>query len=354
MNVADRFKPVSQIEVKRTVEVGESVGKLQVSAPESHLEVVKQVPQAGSLEDLIAMDVRDEESARKAKEAKDEESAARKAKKRFEEEEAKRAEEAREKELQRKREEEAKARKAEKAERAAAEQRLKEEAEKKEAERREAEKIERAQQHQQVEAAAENGDHAALLLAKQKALELAQQWLAEEENRHAKTTAALQASEKEKSAAVAEAKREREQREHAEAEGRKASQQLAEMGTEMANHVAELEREIARLKAEVATQKTEISKLSGELASAKAAPPPAAAVAAASASEIPKFSSWKEFFVLAGLPEEAASEYATLFEDAAIELSQAVDLTKDELAELEVPMGHRMKILKLIKQPQKE
>jgi len=64
---------------------------------------------------------------------------------------------------------------------------------------------------------------------------------------------------------------------------------------------------------------------------------------------LPEFKSWKEFFVVAGVPEDAAGEYGTLFQDAEIELSQAVDLTKDELAELDVPMGHRMKILKLIK-----
>jgi hypothetical protein len=48
------------------------------------------------------------------------------------------------------------------------------------------------------------------------------------------------------------------------------------------------------------------------------------------------------------VPEAAAGEYASLFEDAEIELSQALDLTKDELATLDIKLGHQMKILKKI------
>ncbi len=361
MNVADRFKPVSQIEVKRTVEVSDSVGRLQVAAPESQIEVVKQVPQTGSLDDLIAQDTRDDESQQKAREAREEESAARKAKKRFEEEEAKRAEEARAREAQKKRDEEKAARRAEKEK----ERAIQQEAEKQEMERRARERAaasavvtEQAEAHVAASAAVSGsgGGGISALAAKQKALELAQQWLAEEEAKHQQTTASLAESEKQRAKVASELAEERERREAAESESRKANQQLSDMGAEMANHVADLEKEIVRLKAEVAKQASEISKLSGELESAKsaAAVGGVAAAAAAPSAGIPKFDSWKEFFGLAGLPEDSASEYATLFEEAEIELSQAVDLTKDELAELEVPMGHRMKILKLIKPPQKE
>merc|ERR1711916_376414 len=66
------------------------------------------------------------------------------------------------------------------------------------------------------------------------------------------------------------------------------------------------------------------------------------------AATVPTFKSWKAFFLLAEIPEEAANYYGALFEAAEIELEQAVDLTKDELIELDIKLGHRMKILKMI------
>lgn len=262
MNVADRFKPVSQIEVKRAVEPGGEVGRLQVGPIESQIEVVKQV-QAASLDELIAHDRRseDKDGVAASPNLSSEESAARKAKKRFEEEEAKRAEEAREREAQRKREEEAKAKAARKADKAAAQK------QRDDAERAVAAAPKEESEREQPQIA--GGDQSALLAAKQKALDLAQEWLAEEELKHSKTTAALNESEKQRAAAVAATQHERERREEAEKEARKAAQQLADMGAEMANHVSDLEKEIARLRSEAAAQKAELEKLTHELEIAK-------------------------------------------------------------------------------------
>jgi len=50
------------------------------------------------------------------------------------------------------------------------------------------------------------------------------------------------------------------------------------------------------------------------------------------------------------VPADAAREYADACDTNALELSQIYDLTKDELKEINVKLGHQMKILKAIEQ----
>ena len=62
------------------------------------------------------------------------------------------------------------------------------------------------------------------------------------------------------------------------------------------------------------------------------------------------FASWKEFLVEAGIKEDqVVCAYVKEFEKNSIELDQVVDIEREDLKELNISLGHRMRILKLVK-----
>ncbi len=370
MNVADRFKPVSQIEVKRAVETSDSVGRLQVGPIESQIEVVKQVPNAGSLEDLIAHD------SKASEEQSDEQ-------RREKEAERERREAEKEERRQHKAEIEAKE-KAHLEEAAREKAKIEKRAAKAHAHELEVEAKARAEAEAQVkEDAAKAKQHEAD--ERRRAAEAGAAEDAEEERKRAEARERRSKREEEKShtddgaakvnhEAIAAAEKQvrllQEQVEQLQHENSvehkelqkkinaleietKETQSLKSKVEQLeANNKSLLERaeEASGAKGDLETRLREaeerVAQLTEQVASLKAAPP--TAIAIAPSASVAQFKSWKEFFTAAEVPESAAAEYASLFEDAEIELSQALDLTKDELATLDVKLGHQMKITKLI------
>ncbi len=366
MNVADRFKPVSQIEVKRAVEPSESVGKLQVGPIESQIEVVKQVPKAASLDDLIAHDSSKAEPSAEERQARERELAEkdaereRKAQRKREKAEAEAQERARLAEAAHERqrieelaakahahEQEELARARAEAEQAEAKQRAEREPEAAAERKAEAERDAQAATATARRSATSSTEvdievERAGKAAAEKLVKALEGQLEKLEAENAREHRTLQATVERLEREARETHGVASKLEQLEAENRALHLRTAEAD----GLKQELQQRLAQAEARVAQLSDEVAQLKAAAAAAPAPAPAAAAPAAAGAAAAGDFKSWKEFFLLAEVPEAAAGEYASLFEDAEIELSQALDLTKDELATLDVKLGHQMKILK--------